>query len=92
MNLLRGVEPASSWLSYCIPGACENKKRGPLCPHLQGRVFAWIDRMLSAQPVPARLADWGPPKDVVARSALTNLLQVSPSRATSSKWKGGCVA
>ncbi|KAL4428595.1 hypothetical protein ABPG77_008907 [Micractinium sp. CCAP 211/92] len=41
----------------------------------QGRVFAWIDRMLSAQPVPARLADWGPPKDVVARSALTNLLQ-----------------
>ncbi|KAL4434374.1 hypothetical protein ABPG75_000815 [Micractinium tetrahymenae] len=41
----------------------------------QGRVFAWIDRMLSAQPASARLADWGPPKDAVARSALTNLLQ-----------------
>lgn len=43
---------------------------------LQGRVFAWIDRMLAAQPSAARLADWGPPKGVVARSALTNLLQV----------------
>lgn len=41
----------------------------------QGRVFAWIDRMLSAQPATARLADWGPPKEAVARSALTNLLQ-----------------
>lgn len=46
-----------------------------LHPTMQGRVFAWIDRMLSAQPVPARLADWGPPKEAVARSALTNLLQ-----------------
>lgn len=32
--------------------------------------------MLAAQPSAARLADWGPPKAVVARSALTNLLQV----------------
>ncbi len=39
-------------------------------------MFAWIDRMLAAQPSAARLADWGPPKVVVARSALTNLLQV----------------
>lgn len=48
----------------------------PLCCCSQGRVFAWIDRMLAAQPSAARLADWGPPKAVVARSALTNLLQV----------------
>ncbi|PSC67904.1 furry homolog-like [Micractinium conductrix] len=41
----------------------------------QGRVFAWVDRMLSAQPTTARLEDWGAPKDAVARSALTNLLQ-----------------
>ena len=32
--------------------------------------------MLSAQPTTARLEDWGAPKDAVARSALTNLLQV----------------
>ncbi len=47
---------------------------------MQGRVFAWIDRMLSSQPVasPAAAAnEWGgPPKAAVARSALTNLLQV----------------
>ena len=42
---------------------------------LQGRVFAWIDRMLSAPAPAARLADWGPPKDAVGRGALTNLLQ-----------------
>lgn len=36
--------------------------------------------MLAAQPAAARLADWGPPKAVVARSALTNLLQVGRRR------------
>lgn len=53
---------------------CVNGAAPPAAP--QGRVFAWIDRMLSAQPATARLADWGPPKEAVARSALTNLLQV----------------
>jgi hypothetical protein len=35
--------------------------------------------MLSAPAPAARLADWGPPKDAVARSALTNLLQSNSS-------------
>lgn len=46
---------------------------------MQGRVFAWIDRMLSAPAPSAHLADWGPPKDAVGRSALTNLLQSNSS-------------
>jgi hypothetical protein len=36
--------------------------------------------MLSAQPAAARLSDWGPPKEVVARAALTNFLQVGRGR------------
>lgn len=49
----------------------------PPSPRLQSRVFAWVDRMLSAPAASARLADWGPPKAAVARSALTLLLQSS---------------
>ena len=37
-------------------------------------MFAWIDRMLSAPSASLRLADWGPPKDAVARAALANML------------------
>lgn len=51
-----------------------------LCYPAQGRVFAWIDRMLAAQPSAARPVEWAPPKAAVARSALTNLLQVSGRR------------
>ncbi|KAI3439023.1 hypothetical protein D9Q98_001435 [Chlorella vulgaris] len=48
----------------------------------QGRVFAWIDRMLSAPHMAARPGDWGPPKGTVARSALTNMLQSNSELAS----------
>ena len=49
----------------------------------QGRVFAWIDRMLSVrqQQAASRLAGWGPPKASVARTALRNVLQSNPELA-----------
>ena len=55
-----------------------------------GRVFAWVDRMLAGgrhgaagahQGGPSRPAAWGPPRDVVARTALRNLLQSNPDLA-----------
>lgn len=49
---------------------------------MQGRVFAWIDRMLSAPHMAARPGDWGPPKGTVARSALTNMLQSNSELAS----------
>ena len=45
----------------------------------QGRVFSWIDRMLSVrqqQQAASRLAAWGPSKAAVARTALRSVLQV----------------
>lgn len=73
------VSDHSQMLEHAASLAMASLLLGPLfSPDVRsptGKVFAWIDRLLTSEPSQSRFAIMGPSKDDVARLALGNLLR-----------------